>query len=367
MRRRAHRSLGWIAAFLACGIPACGEEAVREPALRPVRSIEIVTGPGVRERTFAGVTVAGLESGLSFRIPGTLARLPISVGQTVVRGEEIAALDPADHRLRVREAEAGLAQARATVRNARSSYDRTRELYENGTAAKSQLEVARATWESAVASVEAAETRLELARSQLGYTILRAPFEGAIAAVPVEINENVRAGETVVLLTGGETLEVEVGMPQGLISYLRPGMSAVVRLDALPDREIPATVAEVGAAATGRGATFPVRVRLDVEMRGARPGMAASASFAFPAVDDVVVRVPSVAVGEDARGRYVWVVEPLDDTRGTVRRRPVTVGALTGSGLEIVDGLDDGERVVVAGVSRIRDEQIVRLGPDPIP
>jgi len=73
--------------------------------------------------------------------------------------------------------------------------------------------------------------------------------------------------------------------------------------------------------------------------------------------------VPSFAVGEDGEGRFVYVVEPAPDAagEGIVRRQAVTVGDLTTEGLEIVSGLQDGDRVVTAGVSRIEDGLRVRL------
>lgn len=356
-RRRIRAGL-----LAALALAACGGETAPEAPPRPVRTIEVVSGAGGRARTFSGVTRAGVESGLSFRVPGTLVTLPVAVGEAVGRGRTIAALDPADYRLRVREAEAGLAQARAAARNAQATYDRTRDLYETESASKSQLDAARASAESAGATVEAAESRLALARSQLAYTVLRSPLDGAITALPVEINENVRSGQTIAVLASSDVLEVEVGIPQTLIAALRPGSPATVRLDALPGRELPGLVSEVGAAATGAGATFPVRVRIEEGAETARPGMAASVTFAFPAAGDGgAILVPAVAVGEDAAGRFVWIVEPAADGLGTVSRRAVEVGALTGSGLEIGGGLADGERVVVAGVSRIRDGQTVRL------
>jgi multidrug efflux pump subunit AcrA (membrane-fusion protein) len=70
--------------------------------------------------------------------------------------------------------------------------------------------------------------------------------------------------------------------------------------------------------------------------------------------------LPPIAVGEDEAGRFVWVLEDAGDGTATVHRRAVTVGALTSDGLEIRDGLEDGERVVTAGVTRIHDGQKVR-------
>ncbi len=73
--------------------------------------------------------------------------------------------------------------------------------------------------------------------------------------------------------------------------------------------------------------------------------------------------MPSDAVGEDRQGRFVFVVERLTDEEGygIVRRKPVNVGELTADGLEIFEGLADGDLVVTAGISQISDGQKVKI------
>ncbi len=358
----SHRAVLVTTVLLCIQFMACGAESEETSPLRPVRTMEILTGAGARQRTFSGVTRAGIEAVLSFRVPGTIVQLPIAVGQSVDEGQVIAALDPADYRLQVQEAAAALAQSQASARNTQANYDRVRELYENENASLSELDAARAAAESGQASVSAARTRLALTRSQLSYTTLRAPVAGDIASVTTEVNENVNTGQAIAVLNAGEIPEVEVAIPENLISGIQVGDDVTVTLDAIPDRRFPATITEVGAAATAAGATFPVTVRFDDADTAIRPGMAASATFSFAATSaGNVVQVPPAAVTEDRQGRYVYVVERSDEGTGAVRRRSVRVGELTASGLTVLGGLDDGDLLVTAGVSRIQDGQRVRL------
>jgi hypothetical protein len=93
-----------------------------------------------------------------------------------------------------------------------------------------------------------------------------------------------------------------------------------------------------------------------------RPGMAAEVSFEFKATgdsDDIVV--PPFAVGEDRLGRFVFVVEPADSGYGIVHKKPVTIGELDSEGIRIVEGLIDGEHLVIAGVSKISEGQKVKF------
>jgi RND family efflux transporter MFP subunit len=299
---------------------------------------------------------------LSFKVAGTVERVAVNVGDGVGEGQPLVELDDSDYRLRVQEAEASLAQAQAQERNANSSYSRVQALYENRNASKQDLDAARAAHESAKAQVETIEKRLELARLQVSYTRLRAPFEGSVAEIQVDVNENVSPGSPVLTLTAGGRPEVVVSVPGMLIAQVSPGGSASVACDAVPGKVIPATITEVGVASTGFATTFPVTVRLDEAVDSVRPGMAAEVSFRFEtAGTEERMIVPAVAVGEDRLGRFVFIVEPAEDGFGVARRRAVTVGELTPEGLEILEGLLEDELVITAGVSRIADGQKVKL------
>jgi membrane fusion protein, multidrug efflux system len=357
------RHLPILAVLAAAVLAACGGEAPpAEAPLRPVRTLQVGSGTIAVNRTLAGVARDAVEARLSFRVGGTIDRVAVAVGDRVRRGQPMARLDPTDFELRVDQAEASVAQARALLRRAGADYERVRALYENNNAAKSELDAGRVAAESAQAQVEAAEKQLEQAQQQLTYTSLNAPFSGAVAAVDVEVNENVRSGQQIFLLTGGESIEIETAVPEGLIRQVAVGQVVRVEFPALRGREFGGSVTEVGVAVTGSSATFDVVARLDGDVSEVRSGMAAEITFPLERSGDRLV-VPAVSVGEDRQGRFVYVVEADSPGQGVVRRRSVTVGlpseALTG--IEILDGLAEGEVVVTAGVRRLSDGMRVRL------
>jgi multidrug efflux pump subunit AcrA (membrane-fusion protein) len=121
-------------------------------------------------------------------------------------------------------------------------------------------------------------------------------------------------------------------------------------------------VTEVGVSATPSGATFPVMVRLNEETEDVRPGMAAEVSFRFGTRDGRErIYVPAASVQEDRGGRYAFVVAPAEPGFGVTHRRSVVVGELTPDGLEIREGLADGDLLVTAGVTKIQDGMRVKL------
>ena len=361
MSRRAV-SIAHLAFLVVVGMAACSEEdAAPEPQLRPVRYQRVSTGTLQGTRVLAGVARMGTEANLSFRVPGTVEEVDANLGQRVSQGQVLARLDPVDYELQVQEDEAGLALAEAAVRKAEADYDRTRSLYETNNASRSELDAARAGAESARSQVVAATKRLELARQRLGYTVLRAPMDGAIASKALEVNENVGVGAAVFMLTSGSLPEVEFAVPEIMIAGLEEGMPVTVRFDSVPDRTFAADITEVGVAVTGSSAAFEAVARLRDENSAVRSGMAAEVmiQLASEASRSSLI-VPWVSVGEDRDGRFVFIVEPAGDGTGTVSRRAVTLGEV-GRDIEILEGLAEGDLLVTAGTRRLVDGMRVRI------
>ncbi|MEZ4485084.1 MAG: efflux RND transporter periplasmic adaptor subunit [Syntrophotaleaceae bacterium] len=345
-----------------CLLGCSNEPASQQEIIRPIRYQKVKPGSNLLRRTFSGMARAGIESRLSFRVAGAVEQVAVQIGDRVKPGQLIARLDATDYRLQVQQALAGQANALAQARNADANYERVRALYENRNASRNDLDAARAASESAEALVRASKTRLELARSQLGYTRLTAPSAGAIASVPIEVNENVAAGQMVALLTSGKLTEVGCTVPESLITQIKQKMSVRVVFDALPGQTFAARVTEVGVAATGQATTFPVTVRLEQSSGQIRPGMAATVIFLLPKTgNQIPLLVAPEAIGEDGKGRFAFVVESAKDGRGIIHRRSVTVGELTSEGLEVFSGLAESDLVVTAGISRIHEGQQVQI------
>jgi len=342
-------------------LAGCSTEVpVVEPALRPVRT-ELVEAPrDTVPATYAAVARAGVESRLSFRVSGLVEEVAVDLGTKVRRGQVLARLDPRDLELQVEQAEAGLAQSEASWRRSQADYDRSRALYENNNASKSDLDAARAAAESAEAQVNASRKQLQLASQQLGYAVLRAPQDGAIAHVDVEVNESVSAGQAVLLLSSGATPEVVVAVPEVVIAQVSPGQEVSVTFDSLPGTTFKGKVTEVAVATSGSSA-FEVVASLNGASTQVRSGLAADVTFRFPSPTGGGFFLQPVAVGEDDQGTYVFVLEAGEGGTGLVRRRSVEVGELTGNGLQVRSGLETGERVVTAGVRRLSDGMKVKV------
>ena len=351
-----------LALTAALAILGCEDEPEEPEVIRPVRYVVVEGQDSATQRTFSGVSKSGQESRLSFQVSGQVLEVPINVGDRVKKGDTVARMDPADYALQLQNAQAAAAQSRAQERNAKATYERTRALYENQNASRQDLDADRTGYESGRAGLESANQQIRLRQRQLGYTHLKAPEPGVIATVDIEVNEYVQAGELVATLLAGDQIEVSVSVPASVIRSVKKGAKAMARFDSLDGKTFNGTVTEVGVSSAGGATTFPVTVRLSEGENQVRAGMTADVTFVFAsATEGPMYSLPISAVGEDREGRFVFMLQNEGDGLGIVQRSPVEVGQILSDGIEILSGIEPGNLVVTAGVSRIYDGLQVRV------
>jgi len=184
---------------------------------------------------------------------------------------------------------------------------------------------------------------------------------GSSVSGTLSTGQPVTAGQVLLRITDDSTLSLEAQVDETDVLLVRPGVEARAELDAVPDATYGAQVTTVDptplTSARG-GVTYAVRLSLgrgtDRDGRAApepRPGMSAVVDLLVRTVRDAVA-VPAPAVFRDGRRDAVWVVR-----RDVARLRHVRVGARGENRVEVVEGLEGGERVVVRGADRVRDGQ----------
>ena len=130
-----------------------GKKDTTAEILRPVRYEKVIMYGGDQTRTFSGVSKAGIETNLSFKVGGTINQLNVKVGDQIGAGQLIAVLDDTDYRLQLDQTEAAYIQADVQMQNGKSAYDRISKLYETGSVSVNDYEQAKAAYESARAGL----------------------------------------------------------------------------------------------------------------------------------------------------------------------------------------------------------------------
>ncbi|MEM1177377.1 MAG: efflux RND transporter periplasmic adaptor subunit [Acidobacteriota bacterium] len=360
----------WVLAAGVTLFAGCADEAPPpETALRPVKSIVVESGAAsIRDRIFSGTAESAEEAALSFKVSGTVAELPAAVGDKLRRGDLIAALDRELFDVELKQALAEEARTKATRRSAEAEYQRVRLLFTNDNASRNELDTALANAESAKASFDAAVQTVRLARLNLGYTRLTATEDCSVAQVGAEVSENITAGQTIARVNCGEGWEVILSVPESLIASFENGMTGVARFPSVQGQAFEGRVSEVGIA-TGDARTFPVTLSLATAPEEIRSNLAAEVTFRFPeggavggaSAETGRLYVPPAAALKDELGTFVFVVGPSDQPgAAALERRTVDVGEISELGLEVLSGLEVGERIVTAGQIHARDGMLVR-------
>lgn len=352
---------------VALMVASCEQSDVTaEERLRPVRFVTVTDSSAFRNRSFSGISKSSRESRLSFKVSGTITNVPVQIGQRLNAGDVIAEIDPASYVLQAQQAQATLVEAQANDRRATANYERTKGLYANSNASLNDLESARAQAESATAVVRAASKALEIARLNASYTRLKADADCSIASLGVEVNENVASGQQVATVSCGDEFEVTLDLPESLIGSIDEWTPVTVRFGALPDEEFSGGISEIAVASAAGSAAFPVVIKIIGSHPSLRSGLAADVTFQFDSsIAEGGFVLPVNAVVKGPGGTYVLVAEAGEsDGEAVVRRRAVTLGELSQSGIEVVEGLAIGDRVITAGISVIRDGQRVLIPGD---
>ncbi len=204
---------------------------------------------------------------------------------------------------------------------------------------------------------------MQAAKNQLGYALITAPFDGIINRLFIEENEVVGSGVTILSLSDVGQSEIKVGLSDRYIAQMKKEMAAEVVFPTIPSRVFTGKVKEISYA-SGDDVTYPITVLLDEPSTLIRPGMAADVTFLFGDSSSTITEniiLPTEAIGEDADGNFVFVIEGKENGQGVVHRRSVTVGPLTSKGFEIKDGVKIGERVATSGLQVLLENMAVKL------
>lgn len=311
--------------------------------------------------------VSGVD--LVARVSGTLERVNFPDGAPVRAGDVVFVIEQEPYRIGVASAQADLAQARANLVQASANLARQKELAGRQVVSASTLDSAVAQNDTASAQVAAAEAAVRSAELNLGYTEIRAPFDGILSARTADVGAYINAASAPKLAS--------LVQPDPLYVLFSADEQQVIAIrKALAERQ--KTLADMGSIAVEIGVQtetgYPHAGRLDyvapefdsntgtIAVRGVIPnpdrlfvpGMFARVRVPFGEHD--ALTVPDTAIGNAQQGRVVLVLGA--DNR--VEQRRVVPGELTDNGMrEIVDGLAAGDRVIVRGGGGLRSGEAV--------
>jgi membrane fusion protein (multidrug efflux system) len=281
-------------------------------------------------------------------ISGRITQLNFRDGDRVKAGQLLVQLDDRLPMAQVQQAQAELSIAVA-------NHKRNQDLV-------AQNFISRRTVDESAANLQVAEAKLALAHASAARLKIIAPFDGLAGIRLVNVGDYLKDGADIVNIEDIEAIFVDYRLPERFQSKVRRGQTAALELDALPGRKFTAIVQAVDPLIDANGRSVGVRACIDNRRLQLRPGMFARVNNIFGQREDALV-IPEEAIVPQAGKQFVIKLIPGADGQGSVSKRiEVKVGQRISGKVEIVDGLDVGETVVIAGQQRIqRDGTSVRV------
>jgi len=308
---------------------------------------------------FTGRVVPEDSAGVSAKLPGYIKRVLVDEGDYVKKGQLVVVIDPVNMKEEINSAENALNRAREMYEAAVSEYDLASKRYErykrllsDGAVSRDEFDeieamfkAARSKLGAARASVEIAKARLRSLKSELSYFEIRAPFEGRVASVDVDPGDLAKPGDRLLQIYR-PPYYVEVRLPERMMNKVAVGSRIKVNIETL-GITTHATVTEIEPAVNPETRTFGVKAKLP----GEQFVVGLMAKVYFKKHDGMRLMVPASSIYKKWDFTGVWVVERGD----ILRLRFVKLGERYGEMVEVISGLEPGERILVDGLEKACD------------
>jgi HlyD family secretion protein len=330
---------------------------------------------------------------ISAQVPGRIVKIGVEEGQIVKEGDFLLKLDATQYeanterdRALILSFRAQLIEAEARLQKDKNLYERQKRLFdeqlisrEQLEAAKAQYDISRAQHRAIIYQINQAKASLESSQDNLNKTTYNSPIDGIITSLRVEEGEIALIGTMnnpgTVLMTIADlsVMEIEVEVDETDVVGVRIGQSAEVRVDALPEQAIEGKVTEIGSSAIQKltsaeeSKDFKVVVTLENPPRELKPGLSASADI-ITAEKKNALAVPISALvlrEKDEEGEKkkkeeegVYLV-----TENRVKFQPVKKGILGEMMIEIAEGLEEGQKIVVGpynALRQLKDDTLIK-------
>ena len=379
--------------------------ATNQPVAVPVTTAAAIKRELPRFFEATGSLAGDQQTDVAPQTSGKVVAIGVDIGSPVRRGQMLVRLDDAELKLRVEQAVAQVAQAKAAVRQAEEriglrpgqafdpsrvaevasakvqldlaeknlrraeklieSGDVSRSFYDEQRARRDQLkeqyDVALAQARQNFAGVEVARTnvanaeaQLGLARKNLSYAVIPAPIDGFVAERTADLGEYVSPQQKVATIVRTNPLRIRIDIPEQAIPEVRVGQSVSVTTSAWPDRNFSGRVARIAPNVSATSRTLTVEAEIDNGSGALKPGQFGTVRILQERAEPAVL-IPARAVTTEAGVSRVYVIKD-----GRAEQRLVQTGRTEGDLIEIRSGVAADEQVATSGLEQLSDGIVVK-------
>ena len=293
------------------------------------------------QSTYVGYLLPNKRVLMRSEIDGVIEKIDFEEGDEITKGKRLVDISTKEHRLKLKIAITDSNLADINIK-------RDEKLAAQNLIPNAQLDQTKTRAESA-------SLNKELAEISLNKSLISSPLKGTIKTRHIKVGEFVRKGDKLVEILDIDKIIVKVNIPEQEILSIQVGQNVEVALYIMEKKTFLGRVKNIGLEADSSNRTFPVEILVDNKERQLRAGMLARATFTKSVDQDQIV-IPRHTVLERDQGRVVYVFED-----GKAFRRDITIGLSQLDQVQVVQGLNKGELIVVEGHTKLTDGEEVNV------
>lgn len=327
--------------LMGCSTPSAPTGTTEKSTVVPVEVALVERGIATARYSSTAALEAEDEATVVARVDGVVNTVLVEEGQFVRANQPLAKLDDERLALEVQRAE-------VAVEKLKTAYERSQTMYEKNLVSRESFETAKSEYKSQ-------EVAAKLARLDLAYATIRAPITGWISLRHITPGNMVRAHNPAFEITNLDPLRAVLHVPERELTKLAVDQAAILRFDAVPDRSFEGQVVLIGPVVDPSTGTFRVTVQVRDPSRTIKPGMFGRIDIQYDQREETLLAPKSALVEEDDIVTVFVVRDSL------AIQKTVIPGYDVNDRVEILEGLEEGDRIVRSGQATLRDSAHVEI------
>ncbi|MCX5812382.1 MAG: efflux RND transporter periplasmic adaptor subunit [Proteobacteria bacterium] len=335
----------WLTVYSVLSLTGCSKKETK--TTEKTFNVQIQTVEKRQLRPFieaTGTLTPFEEVFISAEVEGVLKSVKVDEGTAVSKGMLLAVIDDTDYSHEVKKDEALLKQVEATLANTKLEFKRKEALFKEELVTQQQFDDVSTRLSLADAEIDRAKASLSLARQKLNKTKIYSPLACVVKEKKVSVGDFVKNGTQLFVIIQSNPLKLHFAVPEKDVSRLKTGQDVMLKVDAFPDRDFKGKVNIVYPSLEEKTRTLQIEALVPNSDGILKPGFFAKVIL-YTGGEKATVVVPVTSLLYEAEKVRVFVVEGDD----RAKERLVKIGSKYGETMEIIEGVKEGESVVVAG------------------
>jgi len=363
----------FICALLIVG---CESQETYENPVRPVRVATVQKHSVEDGLRYSANIEPYTQINLAFQVGGYIKSIlqrkgadermrDVQQGDYVDKITILATVDPSDYQQKVREAQAQLESALASLKKSQQDFSRAKALFAAQSLTKPDYDAAVEELGVARAQLDGARAQLKQAKISLGHCYLKAPRQSMVLQRNIEVGSLVGIGTLGFVISDVSSVKAVFGVPGLILKDLKLGDQLAVVTESIPNTPFEGKITAISPAANPQVRVFEVEITIPNPDNQLRPGMIASLQLAGGAAKPAIMMVPiaSVVSSRTKPGGYALYVVQGEGENQVAKLRDVNLGQVSGNMIAVIQGVKSGDRIIVTGATMVEDGEKVRIIP----